>query len=147
MNKKISLALNATCPIIVGALSYCLVSPDVIFVKKMDAMIGGMVNIHITPINNVFFRIIRNYFPDMLWGYSLVFVLFYIIGNNAVKIEKIFLMAFSFSAAMEIIQIAPLVQGTFDILDIGVEFLAEIMAAIIINKVYLGEEFQDEMEN
>lgn len=147
MNKKYILALHVICPIITGALIYYLISPDVIFVIKIDAVLGGVINVHRTPVDNVFFRLIRNYFLDMMWGYALVFALFYIIGNNAVKIEKIFWMAFSFSAVMEMIQITPLVQGTFDMFDIGVEFLAEVIAAFIINKIYLREEFQDEMEN
>ena len=147
MNKKIILALNVICPIIIGAFIYYLVSPDVIFVKKIDAMIDGVINIHITPIDNIFFKLVRNYFLDMMWGYALVFTLFFVIGNNVEKVEKIFWTAFIFSAAMEIIQITPFVQGTFDVFDIVVEFLAEVIAAFIINGIYLREEFQDEKEN
>ena len=133
--------LNIICPVIIGAFIYYLISPDVFFVKKIDAVIGDVINIHITPAGN-FFKLVRNYFLDMLWGYALVFALFYIIGNNAVKIGKILGIAFIFSAAMEFIQISTFIQGTFDIFDIGVEFLAEIVAAFIINKIYLREETQ-----
>ena len=133
------MVLNIICPLIIGAFIYYLVSPDVFFVKKIDAVIGGVINIHITPTGN-FFKLVRNYFLDMLWEYALVFALFYIIGNNAVKIGKILGIAFIFSAAMELIQISTFIQGTFDIFDIGVEFLAEIVAAFIINKIYLREE-------
>jgi hypothetical protein len=133
------------CPIIGGALIYYFVAPDVIFVKKIDAVIGNEVGIHITSIDNIFFKLVRNYFPDMLWGYAFVFVLFCVIGNNAVK--KIFWIAFSFSVVMEVIQIAPFVKGTFDIFDIFLEFLAEALAAFIINKIILREELQNEREN
>ena len=125
----------------ISAIFYYLVSPDVIFVKKIDAIIGGVINIHISPIDNVIFKLIRNYFLDMMWGYALVFTLYYIIGDNAVKIGRILGLAFIFSAAMEIIQMAPLIQGTFDIFDIGAEFLAEAIAAFIIYKTYFREEF------
>jgi hypothetical protein len=145
MMKKTVLALNAICPIIGGALIYYFVAPDVIFVKKIDAVIGNVAGIHITSIDNIFFKLVRNYFPDMLWGYAFVFVLFYVIGNNAVK--KIFWIALSFSVAMEVIQIAPFVQGTFDIFDIAVEFLAEALAVFIINKITLREELRNEKEN
>lgn len=141
MNKRIILILNIICPVMIGAFIYYLVSPNVIFVKKIDDIIGGVINIHISPLDNVIFKLIRNYFLDMMWGYALVFTLFYIIGNNAVKIGKIFWIAFIFSVVMEIIQIAPPVQGTFDIFDIGVEFLAEAIAAFIIYKSYFREEF------
>lgn len=147
MNRKIILALNVICPIVIGAFIYYLISPDVIFVKKIDTIVGGIINIHIIPINNIFLKLVRNYFLDMMWGYALVFALFCIIGNNTVKTEKILLIAFSFSTAMEIIQIAPFVRGTFDIFDIGVEFLAEIIAVFIINKFYSREELQDEKKN
>lgn len=147
MNKRIILILNIICPIMVGVFIYYLVSPDVIFVRKIDAVIGGVINIHISSIDNIIFKLIRNYFLDMLWGYALVFALFYIIGNNAVGIGKLLRIAFVFSAAMETIQIAPLVHGTFDIFDIGAEFLAEAIAAFIIYKTYSGEEFYHEKEN
>lgn len=147
MNRKIILVLNIICPIVIGAVIYYLVSPDVIFVKKIDSIINGIINLHITPVDNAFVRLVRNYFLDMMWGYALVFALFYIIGNNTVKIEEIFLIAFSFSAAMEMIQITPIVQGTFDMFDIGAEFLAEVIAVFIINKMYPKEELQNEKEN
>jgi hypothetical protein len=135
MNRKTILALNVICPIIVGAFIYYLTSPNVIFVKIIDAVIGGIISFHISPINNIFFRLIRNYFLDMLWGYALVFALFYIFDNNAVKTGKLFGVAFSFSSVLEILQIMPFVQGTFDIFDIAVEFLAEGIAAFIINYI------------
>lgn len=141
VNKKIFLVLNIICPVIIGAFIYYLLSPDVIFVKKIDAVLGGVINIHISPINNAFLKLIRNYFLDMIWGYALVFALFFIVGNNAVKIGEILGIAFIFSAAMEILQITPFVQGTFDVGDIGVEFLAEVIAAFIIYKIYFREEF------
>lgn len=148
MKKKITLVLNIVCPVIIGAFIYYLVSPDVIFVKKIDAIINGSINIHISPVDNVFLKLFRNYFLDMIWGYALVFALFYIIGNNAVKVGLIFWIAFIFSVALEIIQLTPFAQGTFDVFDIGVEFLAEIVAAFIIKKFYSSrEEFQDEKEN
>jgi hypothetical protein len=68
---------------------------------------------------------VRNYLPDILCGYALVFSLAFIFGNNAVQIEKIFIIAFSFSVAMKLLQLMPSVHGTFDVLDIVVEFLAE----------------------
>lgn len=138
MGRKTILALNIICPVMTGALIYYLMSPDVIFVRTTDAIIGGVINIHRNPIDNLFLKLLRNYFLDMLWGYALVFALFYIIGNNAVKTEKIFWIAFSFSTAMEFLQIVPFVKGTFDILDIGAEFLAEAFAAFIIKNLHEG---------
>lgn len=139
--------LNIVCPILIGAFLYYLISPDVFFVKVIDALISGVSKFHISPVKNIFFKLIRNYFLDMLWGYALVFALFYILSNSAVKIGKIFWTAFIFSSAMEIIQITPFIQGTFDVFDIGVEFLAEAIAAFIIYKIYFKEDFQNEKKN
>ncbi len=136
MNRKIFLTLNIICPILAGAFIYYVAAPDVIFVKKIDAVIRNIVNIHVSPADNAFFRLVRNYLPDMLWGYALLFALFGLIGNSAASIPKIFLTAFSFSTAMEILQLTPWVRGTFDVFDIGVEFLAEVIAAFIIKKIY-----------
>lgn len=78
--------------------------------------------------------------PNMMWGYSLVFALFRIIGNTAASIWKVFWVAFPFSAVMEMVQKASFFPGTFDVFDIAVEFLTEIIAACIIYKLYSREE-------
>lgn len=147
MNRKMILAFNAICPILAGAVIYYLISPEVIFVKKIDAFMGDIVSIHITPADHFLFKLVRNYFLDMLWGYAFVFALFLLMGNSTVKRGKLLAISFSFSAVMEMIQIAPSVHGTFDIWDIGVEFLAEVFAVFIINTIYSREEFQNEKGN
>lgn len=147
MSRKTILALNAICPILAGAVIYYLISPEVIFVKKIDTVIGGIVSVHITPADHFLFRLVRNYFLDMLWGYAFVFALFLLIGNSTVKRGKLLAISFSFSAVMEMIQMAPFVHGTFDLWDIGVEFLAEVFAVFIINTIYSREEFQNEKGN
>lgn len=76
----------------------------------------------------------------MLWAYALVIALFYFIGNNAASLSKIFLIAFSFSVALEILQVTPIAEGTFDLYDITVEFLAEIIAVFIIKILFRRRE-------
>lgn len=141
MNRKTIMFLHIMCPIAAGALIYCLVAPDVIFIKKTEDLMGWAVRMRMFPTGSVLLRLIRNYLPDMMWGYSLVFALFYIIGNNVASIWKIFWMAFPFSAAMEMMQKVSFVLGTFDVFDIAAIFLAEIIAACIIYKLYSREEF------
>lgn len=119
MNRKRILVLHILWPLAIGTLIYCLASPD----------------------RQFFLRLARNYLPDMMWGYSLVFSLFCIIGNNAASIGKVLGMAFPFSAAMEMAQKASFVPGTFDVFDIAVEFLSEAIAACIIYKLYAKEDF------
>lgn len=136
MNRKTLMTLHIICPIAVGSLIYSMASPDVIFIKKTADFIGKTICISVFPADSVFLRLVRNYLPDMMWGYSLVFALFCIIGNNAAGVWKAFGIAFPFSAAMEMIQKASFVPGTFDVFDIFVEVLSETAAACIIYKLY-----------
>ena len=101
---------------------------------------GKTTRMPVLPTDSVFLGLVRNYLPDMMWGYSLVFALFCIIGNNAAGVWKVFGIAFPFSAALEMMQKVSFVPGTFDVFDIFAEFLAETAAACIIYKLYSREE-------
>lgn len=140
MSRKIIMILHILCPIAVGGLIYYLVAPDIFFIKKARTLIDVTCNMYMFPTDNALLRLVRNYLPDMMWGYSLVFMLFCIIGNNAADIWKVFCVAFSFSVVMETIQKTPFVHGTFDVFDIFVEFLAETLAVCIIHKLYSNRE-------
>ena len=131
------IVLNIMIPIIVGTMIYYVLSPEVIFVKQIDHFIGN--GFHISSINtgNILFRFIRNHFLDMLWGYALVFALFFVMGNNTADLNKIFLPAFLFTLAMEFLQLTPIAHGTFDLWDIFVEFVAEAVAVFIIKILQL----------
>ena len=141
MNKKRIMILHIICPIVIGALVYCMVSPNVIFIKRMEDLIGGSVYMPVFRTDCAFLRLLRNYLPDMMWGYSLVFALFCIIGNHGAGVRKVFLIAFLFSAAMEMVQKTSFIPGTFDVFDIFAEFLAEVAAIYIIHKSHSREEF------
>lgn len=140
MNRKTIMFLHIICPITAGALIYCLAAPNVMFIKITEDFMGWEAHMRMLPPDSVLLRLIRNYLPDMMWGYSLVFALFRIIGNTAASIWKVFWVAFPFSAVMEMVQKASFVPGTFDVFDIAVEFLTEIIAACIIYKLYSREE-------
>lgn len=143
------MVLNVFFPIILGAIMYYFVSPEVIFVKWIDDFFGT--GFHVSEecadngglgfFRNYFLRnyFLRNYFLDMLWGYGLVFALFLIRGNNTADLWKSFLIAFLFSAAMEMLQMTPIAKGTFDVWDIAVMFLAEVIAVFIIKCRNYGE--------
>lgn len=138
-NNKIGLLINIMIPIFLGAIIYYLFSPDVLFVKKIDSIIGPDYHIKILLNDNLIFKFIRNYFLDMLWAYALVITLFFVIGNNTVSVLKIFLIAYTFSVTLEILQTTPIAEGTFDLYDMAVEFLAEVVAVLIIKKYFLEE--------
>jgi hypothetical protein len=95
---------------------------------------------HITCMwaNPIVLRFVRNYMLDILWGYALVFALYFALGNNTAELWKIFIIAIAFSAAMETLQLTPIISGTFDVFDIMAEFFAETVAVFIIKYYFSG---------
>lgn len=138
--KQFFLITNIIAPILIGTAIYYVISPKVIFVQQLDSLFGRGIHIHTANFNLSIMHFIRNYLLDMMWGYALVFALFSFAGNNTAEIRKIFIIAVIFSAVMEILQLTSIAKGTFDVLDIFVEFLAEVTAAFIIKKHYSEEE-------
>lgn len=127
------LLIHAILPILIGALLYYILSPDVLFVKQIDMFVGG--GIHFPSLMEEYgiVQLIRNYGMDVLWGYSLLYAMCLILDNNTAKRWKIFIIAFSFSVIMELLQLTPFVKGTFDIWDIIIEAFSEGTAVFIIN--------------
>lgn len=130
-------------PIFLGTVIYYLFSPDVFFVKSMDSITGLNFHMKILKTDSSIFKFVRNYFLDMLWAYALVTSLFFIIGNNTASVWRIFVITFSFSVIIEILQTTSAAKGTFDLCDIAVEFLAEIAAVFIIKKYFVRREEND----
>lgn len=134
---EIKLILHCACPLGAGAIIYYLLFPNVTFVKGLDRLLGHSWHFCIAEDG---VQIIRFYAFDMLWSYALVFALCLIIGNNIVNLRRIFFILFTFSTFMEILQLTSLAAGTFDLLDIFFEFLAELFAVFIIKNYFLEEE-------
>ena len=68
---------------------------------------------------------------DMLWAYSLTFAIFLILDNWM----KTFIIASLFTIIIEFLQLTPLIQGTFDIVDI-IAMLYSICLAILVIEHY-----------
>lgn len=136
--KKLFLIFNFTVPLLFGTMIYYFLSPDVVFVKIIDELIGkrpdflGATYFNLLLEDYYVVKLVRCYLLDGLWGYALMFALYYIFSNNTANLTKIFFMAFSFSILMEILQLTSLAKGTFDFIDIVALFLAEIFAVFII---------------
>lgn len=129
--KKYFAYANVVFPIIAGSLIYYVISPEVIFVRNIDRLLG--VSLHVGT-ENTFVIIMRSYMPDMLWAYALVFSLMLVTGNRTANVFKNFVIAGTFSTIIEVLQITGYVKGTFDVMDIVVEIVAELMAVFIIIK-------------
>lgn len=130
INRRVFL-LNIIVPLLIGGGIYLISSPDVIFVQIINEHIGN--TSHIIDFNSEISKVLRNYIPDILWGYSLLFTIYYIWEGS--KLWNVFVAAFVFSILIESIQIFGNVPGTFDVLDIFFEGIAELIAAININNM------------
>ena len=129
--KKIFIYANISLPILVGSLFYYVPSPQVIFAQNIDGLLG--VSLHVGT-ENTFVVNLRSYMPDMLWAYALVFSLMLVTGNKTAYVWKMFVIAGMFSTIMEVLQVTGCVKGTFDVMDIIVEIIAELMAVFIIKR-------------
>ena len=134
------LIINAFMPIVLGGLIYYLISPDVVFVKNIDAFLDWDRHLDSIMAGSIMMKFVRNYLLDMMWAYAFVFTLFFIMGNKTAELLKILTITTVFSAGIEILQLTPFVRGTFDILDIIAEFFAGIAAGFIIKYNFHKEE-------
>ena len=125
--KKYIVYANISIPILAGSLLYYVTSPQVIFAQNIDRLLG--VSLHVGT-ENTFVVNLRSYMPDMLWAYALVFSLMLVTGNKPAYVW----IAGMFSTIMEVLQVTGCVKGTFDVMDIIVEIIAELMAVFIIKR-------------
>ena len=137
---RIHLLYNIIIPILIGTVIYCFTSPDVFFVKAASTFFKLYDRIIVSDFGNLLIRFVRNYIPDMAWGYALVFSLYAIAGDQTEKgLYILALIAIVFSVAIEIFQITPIMRGTFDRWDVAAELLTEVTAVFIIKKKFLRE--------
>ena len=126
------LIMNIAIPILFGAVMYLMIDPDVMFVKLLNAnglsfrFGSGIVD---CPVIS---QCARFYLPDMLWGYSLVFAMFFFFEGGKAMLPAVAISAVLFSVIVECAQIIPKVPGSFDFIDIVVEIAAELLAVFII---------------
>lgn len=130
MNKRDSIfyVLNIIFPIIIGTIIYILYSPNTIFVKLLSNYFD------IKSLDSNFIsNILRNYFCDFCWCYSLAFTISYIYKDSLSAITSI-LVPISVGIALEIMQLTGTISGTYDLLDIISELSACIICYLILIK-------------
>ncbi len=127
MSKRNNLfyVLNILIPLIIGSLIYVFYSPDTYFVRVL--------NVFIDTKQNVFTKILRNYFCDFCWAYSLAFVLSYIY-KESLSIKISIIAPISVGTALELLQLFGIISGTFDLLDIFAELVACIICYLILKR-------------
>ncbi len=75
MKRRIFLVSNITVPLLLGAVIYCLTSPDVIFVEAVRSLWGMPVLSGRGTLHGGIWQFVRYYLLDVLWAYALVFAL------------------------------------------------------------------------
>lgn len=138
--RKCFLLLNIIIPLGIGSMIYYVASPGITAIKLIDAFIDLEFYRDNTYAEWFTDGIFRNYFPDFLWAYSLVFSLFLLVVNNTAGLLQSFIIAFTFAVTMEGLQLTAYVKGTFDLWDILVELFAQLIAVFIIKHKMLKED-------
>lgn len=84
--------------------------------------------------DNIFHRFLTCWACDILWAYSLTFALFFCFKSFNKSWLITCILSVLFSLVIELLQLVGIINGTFDIWDIVMEFTAIIIAVIIIKK-------------
>lgn len=130
-NRGFELA-NVIIPIFVGGLIYYLFCKDVLFVKTIDEIVGLKFEIGLKS-EALIFRLIRNYLLDMLWAYSLTFLITLILKPCGKKIFICALISVATGTLLELLQLFNLTSGVFDVWDIFTESLSSLFAVLVFN--------------
>ncbi len=117
---------------ILGAILYYIVCPEVYFVRIIDYYTN--LNIHIDNFveQNILTRIFRNHFFDFIWAFSFTCALELILSNDAGTYLKGSFICVIVGIALELLQLVEGKYGTFDVLDILFEILGAVSAVLII---------------
>jgi len=129
--KKIKTLYNVVLPLLIGAVIYYLFFPNVLFVIRIDSILGFGFHLPISSVKNNFILLVtRCFMLDMLWAYAFTWLSYLILEKYKVAIT----ISAIFCILIEVIQIFSFVPGTFDVLDIIFEIVAVLLAAILIGK-------------
>lgn len=127
--------INVVTPILIGAIIYYLFFPEAAFVNLVDAVFKHSFHILIN-LDTIFFKLIRFYVLDFLWAYGFMSAVLLVSGNC----KRLVLFVFLFEVILEVLQLHPRVKGTFDVCDICVEIIANILVINILGRRYKHEE-------
>lgn len=125
--KLCQVGLHIALPLVLGAVLYCLISPEVMFVKMFLPHLKLPIPLKLNQ-SHMLYQFVRNYFLDMLWAYALMSALIFLIGKSSSAIKIGVCIVIIFTVIMEGLQLTSFVRGTFDVWDIVVEIIGELFA-------------------
>lgn len=130
MKKTLFWVAVIVAPLVVGLVVYLLFRPTAI----VSQAIYGIFNITppcIKTPNNLFWILIKYYFCDLLWAFSLTALVKLILGKGKLQSIIALLIGISGGLFVELFQLWGLIPGTFDVLDLLVETIGTILSLII----------------
>ncbi len=132
VKKNVFFGSNVLLPIIVGTFAYLLCRPDT-YVSAMIYHLIGFDDITVYIPSLTVSRFIRFYFADIMWGYALIYALYYFQDEKTFNHIPL-VVGISFEVLIELFQLLPMINGTFDVMDIILEAIASIIAYYLIMK-------------
>ncbi|MDD6790015.1 MAG: hypothetical protein PUE04_07930 [Lachnospira sp.] len=137
MTEKTFLKVQTAWPLAAGAAVYAVLSPDVWFVRGLGHIFPGEI-LSVPVSGSPLLRFVRNYIPDLLWGFALTSALLLAVRERTMHLtdRAVLVISCLFSAALELLQLFPWITGTFDMADIVAEWgsnAAAVMAAGVIS--------------
>ena len=138
-NKKLlyHVIIHSVVPIMMGACIYILFRPDTYIsqwiYRLFDMSLQSKKLRELLPFWLLAF--LCNFACDILWAYSLTFAIYIIFVNSPINILFIFVVSIVFEAGIEFMQLACILPGTFDWLDISLEICATAIASLEIKNI------------
>ncbi len=123
--------LNIVVPLVLGVFVYGIFREDILIVDYLSRYID-LSFLRIDISNDGIRYFVRYYLADFLWAYSLTFAVNMVIGIEPKDLIKTFFLCLIVVLCIEGAQLSDITNGTADIFDVLVEFLAIILAIIII---------------
>lgn len=141
MKKKgLFLVINILLPLAVGGFLYVFFCPNTLI---SSLLIGGKV-FFAFDLGSPFDRFIRFYFLDMLWAYSFLITVCWIMGLNKKGMLSALLISTAFETAVELLQYFGVFSGTFDLFDLLAELLSSMIGVMVLSIFVFRKEKQNE---
>lgn len=131
--------MNILLPLVIGGIWYYIFEPHTSFVVWIDSLLSTQ---FVRPIvsENHFYILARNHILDMLWSYSLMFSVYYLMSSVKKRLVLSICITIISCLFLELIQLIPNVKMTFDWWDLIAEVFAVCIACILIRIKGVGYE-------
>ena len=137
MSKKhhtLFFSINLILPLIAGAILYYWFHPSIFLSKCIYQIIHIDISSKYRNIWQGSFLgyVLRYYCSDFLWAYSLCIALMWVREEYHRSLKQTIIICVCVDVIMEIIQLLPLFQGVFDVIDILVQLFGTAIATAIV---------------